>query len=464
MHVTLDERQLGLPVDGEAAFELQIRNTGRIIDHFAVEVVGDLAEFSRGEPAVVSVMPGQLGVSRVHIRHPGTAVAAGVVHFPIKVTSREDGSTEVMEGSVQVAAFADVNADLQPETSRGWWSGRHEFAVDNRGNADLRALLDLRGGDGQVRFEVNPPVARLLISPGMTRLASLRVRPRRILWRGAPVTHRFEMSVQADGGEPIVRQGAMVQEPALPKWAPTALKALLAALAALGVLWFAVVRPQIRSAAQDAAAKTVTQIKVLAAQAQQKASDAATSAGQANQQAGKAGQEAGKAKDDAAKAKQAGDKFGAAVANPNLQQILQGNGALPGNPFTHRFELSSPQDNQEHISPPVVNKDTTLALTDLILENSQGDSGVLRLQAGNSVLLSVGLENFRTYDLHYVSAISIPPNVELKVVVKCAKAGVQGGPCQSAVDISGYTLVSTATTATTAPTATTATTAPTATT
>lgn len=437
MHVALNQRQLDLPLDGEAVFELQIRNTSHIVDHFAVEVVGDLAAFARGEPPLVSVMPGQLGTTRIHIRHPGAAATAGVAYFAVKVTSQEDGASAVEEGSVMVAAFSDVRAELQPETSRGWWAGRHEFAVDNHGNADLRALLDLRAGDGQLRFEVSPPVARLVIPAGMTRLTSLRVHPRRILWRGPALTHRFEMSVQPDGGAPIVCRGAMLQEPALPKWTPTALKALLAAALALTVLWFTVVRPQIRSAAQDAAAKTVTQIKVLAVQAQEKAGDAASSAGQASRQASKASQ-------DASKARAAGDKFGAAVANPNLQSILRGESALPGRPFAHRFELSNPAGTAEHSQSLTVAKGSTLALTDLVLENSQGDTGTLRLQAGDSVLLSVGLENFRTYDLHYVSPISVPQNVELKVVVICTQTHAPDGRCRSAVGVSGYTLVSAA--------------------
>ena len=49
----------------------------------------------------------------------------------------------------------------------------------------------------------------------------------------------------------------------------------------------------------------------------------------------------------------------------------------------------------------------TMRLTDLVLENPQGDSGVVTIAVGGRTLLAPALENFREQDFHWASAILV---------------------------------------------------------
>src|SRR4051812_45417499 len=89
---------------------MRVRNTGQVVDQFAIDVVGHCADWTTVEPKIVNLLPGsdvEVTITFAPARSP--EVAAGVVPFGLRVISREDpaGST-VAEGSVEVAPFDDV--------------------------------------------------------------------------------------------------------------------------------------------------------------------------------------------------------------------------------------------------------------------------------------------------------------------------------------------------------------------
>jgi hypothetical protein len=71
----------------------------------------------------------------------------------------------------------------------------------------------------------------------------------------------------------------------------------------------------------------------------------------------------------------------------------------------------------------------TLLVTDLILENPDGDSGTLRVARGDAALLEVRLDNFRDLDYHFVSPIVFGPGEELRLEASCTG----GGSCTPAL-------------------------------
>ncbi len=94
------------------------------------------------------------------------------------------------------------------------------------------------------------------------------------MWRGVPQTVPVQVVVTPVSGTATTLDGSYVQEPVLPAWIGKARLALVALLAALAVVWFALLRPTIESAAREAVAEPVAQAKAAAAQAQAKQSTA----------------------------------------------------------------------------------------------------------------------------------------------------------------------------------------------
>ena len=72
---------------------------------------------------------------------------------------------------------------------------------------------------------------------------------------------------------------------------------------------------------------------------------------------------------------------------------------------------------------------STLLITDLILENPEGNSGTMSISRGDTPLLEVRLDNFRDLDYHFVSPIVFGPGDDLVLRATCSGAA----PCSPAV-------------------------------
>ena len=141
--------------------------------------------------------------------------------------------------------------------------------------------------DGErVQFKVDP--VGLAIPPGEARFVSVKVKARKRIWRGQPVTHPFVVGVSPQDSIPVELDGSYVQTPVVPKWLLWALLGLLLLLGALLALWFWLLKPTIESQAKDAAEESA-----------QQAEAAAEQAAAAAQQAGGAANDAAAAADQA---------------------------------------------------------------------------------------------------------------------------------------------------------------------
>jgi hypothetical protein len=235
----------------EATTRLQVRNTGTVVDEFRFDVVGPAAPWTTVVPDVLPLFPGDEGTVTIHVAPPRLPTTpAAELPFGIKVNSREDPEGSVVEeGTVTIAAFSDVTAELVPRTSRGRRGAIHNLAVDNRGNTTLDARLSANEPNGLLRSSVVPPT--ISAPPGSAAFAKVRLRPVKRFLRGPSKTHPFQARVERDNADPLVLDGAMLQDPLLPSWAIKALALLVAVVIVAAVLWLALVKPQIKAAAKD---------------------------------------------------------------------------------------------------------------------------------------------------------------------------------------------------------------------
>ena len=367
-----------LNVEPGAAVSVRIRfqNTGQIVDEFTFQVLGDAATWASVAPATVPLFPGKEEIATVTFRPPRTPqVAAGPVHFGIRVVSREDppGST-VEEGVITLGAFADAGAELIPKNSRGSRSALHEVAVDNRGNGQMQATVTAADKDKLLNFSINP--TSLAMAPGTAGFARVKVQPRQTFFRGTPKSRAFQVSVQPAGQAPIVLDGSMVQGPLLAPWMiPVALGAL-AALVVLALLWFLAVKPGIESVARAAVATP----------------SAATG------------------------------------GNPTGGKTPPAGGASP-TPTGGTGGSTGGQDFSQRLAPgigpaykPPAN--TTLFITDLVFNNPNGESGNISLDRNGAQLLVENMSNFRDLDYHFVTPIQVNSGSTVSLAGSCSACSV----------------------------------------
>jgi hypothetical protein len=235
---------------GEAHSEISVRNTGQVVDSFALSVIGDAAAWAMCEPPVLSLFPGQSAAAHVIVRPPlGPHVPHGPLPFAVRVTSSEDPVGSVVEeGLLDIGPVPVVTADLEPRTgrSRGLRPSRHKVIVGNHGNAP--ASVELIGGDDadMVFVQVTPP--GLMVPPGATATARVRVRARRRFWRGAKESHPFHVVASPPDGVLQRCDGTMIQVAVLPSWLFRAFALALAGAVAVAALWFGLVRPAVKNA------------------------------------------------------------------------------------------------------------------------------------------------------------------------------------------------------------------------
>lgn len=430
---TLSEAGLVAEPGQETSCSVTIRNAGQVVDQFAIDVVGDASGWATAEPATVNLMPGETGTVTVRFAPPRSSdVPAGVIPFGVRVFSSEDPAGSVVEeGTVQLGAFTEVTAEIVPNKVEASSKAHFEVAVDNRGNRPVAVELSPLDPEDELDFQLERN--RVDLAPGTAAFIRMRTQPRKRFLRGQPIRHRFQVFVTAEGNEPLKTEGTMVQRQLLPKWLLPALAALLVLLLALVTLWFTVMRPAVKSAAREAAQEQNKEIVKAAQDAGAGADAAKKNADQAKQNSEQAMKAVGLTPPVDGGAP--GPANGAANPAP-------GANAANGTPTDFRVAADANIDSNVNrfaefpYTAPDPGK--TLVITDLVLQNPRGDTGTLRLLRDSggtkSVLLEVGLANFRDLDHHWLQPWRFAPGEKIVLAVSCQNAA---GRCSPSVSFSG---------------------------
>ncbi|MFE9699523.1 hypothetical protein [Streptomyces sp. NPDC006270] len=423
---SLDASSVTVVPGEETTLSLQILNSGRTVEEYHFEVVGACAAYSAVEPAVLSLYPGDSGSVSLVMRPPRDAtVPAGETTFGVRVMpTGERGDTVVPEGRVTVLPFTETTAELVPRSSNGSRSGRHQFAVDNRGNTPVTVRLGAQPGTEQAR--VLFAASELRIEPGHAEFAKLRVRPAKRMWRGTPVTHAFQVfaAPQPPEGEepppPVLVDGSYQQEPILPRWLPRALLTAALLVLVMAGLWYALLRPAVKSAAREAVTPEAVRSAAAADRSEAPDEGGPDGTGSGGGAAAGAGTGGGSASPTPSPGSSApGDSGGDAAAGAPASAQVRVRDAVGGGPNTGTA-LEVPAGH-------------TFQLTDIVVQNPQGDAGTVIVTAGEDTrVLSLGLENFRDSDYHFVTPIQVPAGGKVTMTIDCRRIGKPvGAPAPS---------------------------------
>jgi hypothetical protein len=400
---TLASKAVSVTPGGEASCEVRVRNSGTVVDQFTLEVLGDASAWAIVEPPVVPLFPGAEAVARVKFKPPkSSSVQARAIPFAVRVRSREDARASLVEeGVVEVGAFNDTFAELIPRTAKGSSRARAQLALDNRGNIRINARLTAADPDRKLNFVITPPA--LTAEPGTASFASIRLSPRQRFLTGPPKLNPYKVHVHQDGLPTITVDGTMQQEGLIPKWFVPALIGLAALLIILAILWFTLLKPAISSAATAAVAPQ-------ASAAQSAAARASTAASNASQKAPTGG-------------------GGGGVTGPN---------PVGGDAWSARLAINPSSKPLE--SSITVPQGGGLAVTDLVFENPNGNSGtvyLVRRESGKAdqILMTIRLENFRDLDFHFVTPVVFKEN---QTMTFSCSPDPSTSKCDAALYYSGY--------------------------
>src|SRR5579859_6223436 len=399
---------------GETACTVTVRNGGAVVDELSVDLVGEVARWAEVTPPSINLFPGAEGQVTVTFRPPRLpSTPAGAVPFGVKVSSREDpNATVVEEGSLELGAFQDMGVELIPKTSRGRRTGRHELAFDNRGNTLVQASVSGADPDDQLAFRFSPVAISAL--PGTATILRVQARPKKLFLKGPAKTRPFQPTVQPRDAAALSVDGTMLQEAVIPKWVPAAAAAAIALILVGVILWFTILKPTVRSAAKDAVKQPLaTQQAQLNTLAQKVPGGATPASGGGAGGGGSAGGGTGGT---------SGGKVGSTAL---------------GDPTDGRLAVAVAPASSGNATVDPGTK--VLSVTDIVLENSQGDVGTLTIARASQVLLSIQLGNFRDLDYHFVSPMQFSKQ-KMVVTVTCTTPGgtPPAGACSDAVYYSGY--------------------------
>jgi hypothetical protein len=431
----LDTGLVEVSPGGEASCRLEVRNTGPIVESYVIEVLGDAAGWAQAEPPSLAVYPGSAESVTISFRPPRSAqVPAGERPFAVRVTPTENPDEEVVpEGTVRVLPFAELAPELLPRTSRGRWGGRHELSVANLGNVPVGLALTGGDPDNRLRVAVDPP--NLGVAPGEAAFVRVRVRSRRLLWRGHPVTLPFQVAVASEETPPAVLDGATVQEPLLPQGLGRVVAALVV-LALLGAgLWYALLRPSVRSLAEEVAQERVAPVAQQASAADSKAQEAIdrTDPNAAPRPSGPTPSNPPVPPPAPTRSPSPTPPAAAPALPPGAQSANRRLSVTAGTGATRTDQYTVPSGR-------------VFVLTDIFLQNPQGDEGRLELVVDGATVLTVALNNFRDLDYHMVSPMEVRAGRVITLRAACRKAGTTldgagggGGQCRDYALLNGYT-------------------------
>jgi hypothetical protein len=393
---TLTPPDLRVAPGTETRCTVTIRNRGDIVEGYHLEVLGDAAAWAAVTPPQVQVYPGTEATAEVVFRLPRNArVYATDLPFAVRVLPMERPDHVVVpEGLLRIGELAELAGELLPQTSRTRRATVHDIAIDNLGNTPT--VVELSVSDPDNALVLTPRPARMTIGPGKAAVARVAVKHRRLLWRGQPVARRFQITAATNDGPGVALDGTSVQQPVVGKWLIPAAAALLA-LALLGAgLWFGLLKPAVKSAAQKAGE---------AAAAQEVAKQAAANAGPAQPD---------------------GSPNVVAQTGPATQPS-----SSPG--ATAKPMLATPMNFQTRVvdapggnaADKVVRAASphrfTISYIDIMAP--QSDVGLLEIYIGANAWQVHNLTNLRDYDRHPNPPLEVPANQPVRIKMSCTKVG-----------------------------------------
>jgi beta-lactam-binding protein with PASTA domain len=260
VRVTIEPDDLTVEPGGQVTTKVTVRNLGTRVEEFELVPQGPGAAFATVIPATVSVYPDVEQRAVVRLAPPRSPEStAGVSTFEVVARSVVHSDVrDVARGRLTVGAFENLQAVLQPDSSRGYKSAQHQVTVTNGGNTSVNAQVAFTDQGKVLTFEPKDKQVALQAGNAVDVPVTLNGP---VKWFGRTQQLPFSATVTPAGTQPpIMLNGVRQQTAMFPWWVPPAAIALVALLVPLLLLWMLRTPkvPMIGNVDELAATKTLT--------------------------------------------------------------------------------------------------------------------------------------------------------------------------------------------------------------
>jgi len=400
VHAWFSNDEVSLAPGGSLTLPLTIHNLGDETESYTIVPAGLTASWTTIAPGNLTLFGGSQDMIEVTIAPPALpSTTSGPTSISIRVIPLgESDDAIVAEATLIIEPFDDCRIVALQPIQRARHRATYEFMVENHGNTVASCRLHLIDPSERIDGDFDPPGVG--VGPGSATLVRLKARVTRRRFRRATRTLDFEVEAARQGLDPVAAPMSLVQSPTIPGAVLARAAAVIALLAAVVLAWFAVVKPTIEDAAADQVDRRLD---------------------------GFTAQDSGEGGPD--------------VATTTTQPSTGGPSASAGTPTFIRLEVDAP-------GTQTADQSTTLAdgagfeMTDVRVENANGDRGTATLLVNTEPLFIWSLENVRGSLFEpRITPIRLRAGDNITFSVKCDEIGdTSGATCSNAVNIGGLTI------------------------
>lgn len=400
----------------EATVAVRVRNLGDVTETYAFVPTGISQGWATVTPPTMTLVPGADEIAQVTLRPPRSfAVPSGQTPLIIRIVPHGNpDDVATAESTITVLEYDDRQISLAQPVMRARRRQEFDVVFDNHGNSRTSCRLAIVDHTSRLSGRFDPP--SLGVDPGMNETARLRIKVRRRRWRRGR-TLPFTVIASQDGHEPTPTTGTLLQEPIISGRFVGRIASIAAVGAVATVGWFHLVNPAIERAAQRAVDQLGTAAPV----------DAETAASTIP----------GEIPVPTSDGSRPAPSVPTQPATP-IGPTASGGGQLPGEPFDTRLVVEAPLGGQ-NVEQYTVPAGKTLSITDILLQNTNGDEGRITLARNAEIIYEDSLANFASFQIPLYSPFVFRSGQTVTFqVTSCTKVGSSTGEsCSVAATLIG---------------------------
>lgn len=394
------QEELTVEPGESTSLSLAVENVGDRTESYTVIPSGLTAGWTTVTRPNITLFGGSRDVVEVVVRPPAIhSTTAGATSLTLRVIPQDDPDDAVIaETILDVAPFDDRRITTLQPVQRARRRATYEFMVENHGNNLASCRLHLVDASERVDGTFDPPAVG--VAPGSASLVRLNLRTKFRLFRRSERQLDFEIEATEPEHEPASGRATLIQPPTVSARSVGRFAAVAATIGAIALAWFGVVRPELRDAADRAVDDRIQELSTAAPTT-------------------------------------------VAVSTTVPEEVEEPGAAVQvaeiGDPVSYRIavDVGIAQERSESVSIP---PDSNFRLTDVVLQNPNGDLGTAQLLRNGDVLYEWDLAAMNTANEFQprVSPIPFDSGDNLVLAVICDAAGRPSGTgCEIATLLGG---------------------------
>ena len=401
VQVWFAQEEISMRPGESTALSLEVENVGDKTESYTIIPAGLTAAWTTVTRPNITLFAGSRDIVEVVIRPPAIhSTTAGPTALSVRVIPQgAPDDAVVAETIAAVQSFDDRRITTLQPVQRGRRRRTYEFMVENHGNNLASCRLHLVDASNRVDGSFDPPAVG--VAPGAASLVRLQLRAKSGAFRRAERQLDFEIEATEPDHEPTTGRATLMQSPTIPgrlAWQVVMFGAVGVAIIAA---WFSVVRPELRDAVEREVDDRIEQLGALTVDTLPEVTDT----------------------------------LPPDATTPAASAIV----VDEGEPVAYRIaiDVGITQERSESIS---VAPDSRFLLTDVVLQNPNGDLGTAQLLQNADIIYEWDLGSMSSANEFQprVSPLPFDPGDNLVLAVECDVAGqTTGTGCEIAALLGG---------------------------